>query len=110
MVIIRMARWGAKRRPFYRVVVTENSSKRDGRYIERLGFYNPVAKGQEVPFRIDTARVEYWLNQGAQISNSVKNLVKKQRAQLVNGPAQAEGAGESGDQPVSGEEAAQPSV
>ncbi len=96
MIKIRLARAGARKRPFYHVVVSPGLAKRDGRYIERLGFYNPQARGGEVPLRIDTGRVEYWLGEGAQISDTVKSLVRHQRARLV-GEAQAEaGVGEAG--------------
>ena len=101
MIKIRLARGGAKKRPFYHVVVSDNHAKRDGRYIERLGFYNPIARGGDVPLRIDTARVDYWLGEGAQISETVRKLVKQQRAQLVGQPEQAE----KGPAPVEGEQA-----
>jgi len=77
MVKIRLARSGAKKRPFYHVVVTDQRRSRDGRYIERLGFFNPVAVGGEVPLRINVERVEYWQGQGAQTSERVVNLVKR---------------------------------
>lgn len=76
MVRIRLARSGAKKRPFYHIVVTNKTSPRDGRYIERLGFFNPVAVGGEVPLRLDVERIEYWKSQGAQLSARVTNLVK----------------------------------
>ncbi|HIE54083.1 MAG TPA: 30S ribosomal protein S16 [Chromatiaceae bacterium] len=81
MVTIRLARTGAKKRPFYHLVVTDSRSPRDGRYIERLGFFNPVAKGQEEPLRIDLERVDHWVSQGAQISDRAKALVKQYRKQ-----------------------------
>lgn len=102
MIKIRLARGGAKKRPFYHVVVSDNHAKRDGRYIERLGFYNPVARGGEVPLRIDTARVDYWLKEGAQISATVKKLVREQRTNLV-GQAQPQAAEEAA--PAAGEAA-----
>ncbi|HET8881129.1 MAG TPA: 30S ribosomal protein S16 [Solimonas sp.] len=76
MVTIRLARAGAKKRPFYHVVATEKSSARDGRFIERLGYYNPNAKGQEQKLTLDLARVEHWQKNGAQLSERVAYLVK----------------------------------
>lgn len=76
MVKIRLARSGAKKRPFYHLVVTDQRNSRDGRYIERLGFYNPVAVGGEVPLRINVERVEHWQGKGAQTSERVLHLVK----------------------------------
>jgi len=67
MVTIRMSRGGAKKRPFYHVVVTDSRNRRDGRYIERVGFFNPVAKGNEEPLRLDMERINYWLSQGARL-------------------------------------------
>ncbi len=77
MVTIRLSRGGAKKRPFYHIVVTDSRNKRDGRFIERLGFFNPVARGQEETLRIDTDRVEYWLSQGAKASERVSALLKQ---------------------------------
>ncbi|PWG64610.1 30S ribosomal protein S16 [Sediminicurvatus halobius] len=79
MVTIRLARTGAKKRPFYHLVVTDSRNARDGRFIERLGFYNPVAAGQEVPMRIDLERVDHWLGHGAQASESASRLISKAR-------------------------------
>ena len=76
MVTIRLARGGAKNRPFYHVVVTDSRNSRDGHYIERLGFFNPVARGNEEKVRLDTARVEYWKSVGAQPSDRVAQLIK----------------------------------
>ena len=76
MVKIRLSRVGAKKRPFYHIVVTDSRNKRDGRTIERIGFYNPVATGQEQKLNIDTARIEYWLANGAQTSERVAKLLK----------------------------------
>ena len=76
MVTIRLARAGAKKRPFYHVVATEKSSARDGRFIERLGHYNPNAQGQEQKLVIDLGRVEHWTKNGAQLSDRVAYLVK----------------------------------
>ncbi|NOY71590.1 MAG: 30S ribosomal protein S16 [Gammaproteobacteria bacterium] len=76
MVTIRLARGGAKKRPFYHLVVTDSRSRRDSRYIERLGFFNPVARGNEEKLRLDSARIDHWLAQGAQTSDRVANLLK----------------------------------
>jgi small subunit ribosomal protein S16 len=77
MVTIRLARSGAKKRPFYHVVVTDSRNRRDGRYIERIGFFNPVATGQEVRLKIDQDRVQHWVSQGARTSDRVSRLVKE---------------------------------
>ncbi|MDD3762088.1 MAG: 30S ribosomal protein S16 [Nevskiales bacterium] len=76
MVTIRLARAGAKKRPFYHVVATEKSSRRDGRFIERLGHYNPNARGAEQKLVLDLQRVEYWRSNGAQVSDRVAHLIK----------------------------------
>ncbi len=80
MVTIRLARGGAKKRPFYHLVVTDSRNRRDGRYIERIGFFNPVATGQEERLRIDTERAEFWLGKGAQTSERVAKLLKENQA------------------------------
>ncbi len=80
MVTIRMARGGAKKRPFYQIVVTDSRNRRDGRFIERVGFFNPVARGNEERLRIDRERVDYWLSQGAQASDRVASLLKAKQA------------------------------
>jgi small subunit ribosomal protein S16 len=80
MVTIRMARGGAKKRPFYQIVVTDSRNRRDGRFIERLGFFNPVAQGNEERLRIDRERVDYWISQGAQTSERVASLLKAKQA------------------------------
>ncbi len=77
MVVIRLARGGAKKRPFYRIVVADKRSPRDGRFIEQLGFYNPNARGNEETLRIDSERLQHWLGKGAQMSERVAQLVKK---------------------------------
>jgi small subunit ribosomal protein S16 len=79
MVKIRLARSGAKKRPFYHIVVTDSRNKRDGRRIERIGFFNPVARGKEERLRLDLERVEYWTGVGAQLSERVNNLVGQAR-------------------------------
>lgn len=76
MVTIRLARGGAKKRPFYSVVVTDSRNARDGRFIERIGFFNPVARGQEERLRLNGERFAYWVSQGAQPSERVAQLAK----------------------------------
>ena len=76
MVIIRLARGGAKKTPFYNVVVADSRNRRDGRFIERVGFYNPSASASAEGLRIDLARVTHWQNNGAQLSDTVARLVK----------------------------------
>ncbi|MDO9213717.1 MAG: 30S ribosomal protein S16 [Methylococcales bacterium] len=76
MVTIRLSRGGAKNRPFYQIVVTDSRSGRDGRYIERVGFFNPLARGNEEKLRLDSERVAYWKANGAQTSERVAQLIK----------------------------------
>jgi len=76
MVIIRLTRGGAKKKPFYHVVVADSRRARDGRVIERIGFFNPLAKGQEERLRLDQSRIDYWIGQGAQPSDRVAKLIK----------------------------------
>lgn len=76
MVTIRLAVGGSKKKPFYHINVADKRDRRDGRYIERLGFYNPQARGNEQALRLDTDRVEYWLRQGAKPSDRVAALIK----------------------------------
>ena len=80
MVVIRLARGGAKKRPFYHVIVTDSRSARDGRNIERVGFYNPVASGGEQPLRVAFDRVEHWTGHGAQMSPTVKRLIEQAKS------------------------------
>lgn len=84
MVTIRLARGGCTERPFYHIVVTDSRKPRDGRYIERLGFYNPIAAGKEVALQIAEDRVHYWLSQGAQASEQVQSLLKKAKKEANN--------------------------
>ena len=79
MVTIRLARHGAKKRPFYHVTVAEKSAPRDGRFIERIGFYNPIAQGGEVPLSIDLTRFDHWLSQGALPTERVDQLAAQAR-------------------------------
>ncbi len=80
MVSIRLSRGGAKKRPFYHIVVTDSRNRRDGRYIERVGFFNPVAKGQEIRLNVDRERIEHWIGQGAQATDRVSQLLKEKAA------------------------------
>jgi len=83
MVVIRLARGGQKNRPFYHIVVTDSRNSRDGRYIERLGFFNPLAKGSEERLRLDEERVTHWRANGAQPSERVAKLIKDAKKQAV---------------------------
>lgn len=80
MVTIRLSRTGAKKKPFYHIVVTDSRKQRDGRSLERLGFFHPTATGQEVPFKLDMERVNYWIARGAQTSARVAKLIKDNAA------------------------------
>ena len=77
MVVIRLARGGAKKRPFFNLVVADSRRARDGRFIERIGFYNPVAPEGRERLRVDRERLEYWKGRGAQLSDTVARLVKQ---------------------------------
>jgi len=77
MVTIRLARGGAKKRPFFHLTVTDSRNARNGRFIERVGFFNPIAKGQEERLRVDAERIAYWQGQGARLSERVATLVKE---------------------------------
>jgi small subunit ribosomal protein S16 len=95
MVVIRLARGGAKKRPFYNLVVTDSRNRRDGRFIERVGFYNPIAGEGEEALRIAHDRVHYWRQRGAKLSDTVAMLVKRSPApgatatpEAVSAPAQ----------------------
>ncbi len=79
MVSIRLSRAGVKKKPFYHLVVTDSRNRRDGRYLERLGYFNPVGRDHEENLRIDLERVDYWIGQGAQPSERVKALLKAHR-------------------------------
>jgi len=76
MVTIRLARTGAKKRPFYHIVVADSRRARDGRYIERVGFFNPIAVGGDESLRIERDRIDHWISQGAQPSDRVAKLLK----------------------------------
>ncbi|UTW14419.1 30S ribosomal protein S16 [Marinobacterium rhizophilum] len=77
MVTIRLSRGGAKKRPFYHLTVADSRNARDGRFIERVGFFNPVARGQEESLRVDLERVQYWQDKGASLSERVAQLIKE---------------------------------
>ncbi|MFZ2990138.1 30S ribosomal protein S16 [Ideonella sp.] len=83
MVVIRLARGGSKKRPFYSVVVADSRERRDGRFIERLGFYNPMAKETEEGLRLALDRVTYWQEVGAQASDTVARLIDKAKAKAT---------------------------
>lgn len=83
MVRIRLSRGGAVKRPFYHIVVTDRRNRRDGRYIERLGFFNPIATGGEARLNVDLERADYWLAQGAAPSERVAKLLKEHRAPSI---------------------------
>jgi small subunit ribosomal protein S16 len=80
MVVIRLARGGAKKRPFYNIVVADSRNRRDGRFIERVGFYNPIATEKEEGLRLLLERISYWQERGAQLSDTVAGLVKRSGA------------------------------
>jgi small subunit ribosomal protein S16 len=80
MVVIRLTRGGAKKRPFYNIVVSDSRERRDGRFIERVGFYNPMASGGEEPLRVAIDRVGYWSSVGAKLSPTVARLVDQAKA------------------------------
>lgn len=79
MVVIRMARGGMKKSPYYRVVAADKRDPRDGRFIERLGFFNPVASGKAERLNLNLERIDHWVSQGAQMSDRVRSLVKELR-------------------------------
>jgi small subunit ribosomal protein S16 len=80
MVVIRLARGGAKKRPFFNIVVADARTRRDGRFIERVGFYNPVASGGEQPLRVAFDRVAHWTSHGARVSSTVERLLSQAKA------------------------------
>ena len=90
MVVIRLARGGAKKRPFYNIVVADSRSRRDGRFIERVGFYNPIAGAAQEGVRLSMDRITYWQQRGAQLSDTVAGLVKRAgKAAPAAAPAEA---------------------
>ena len=86
MLTIRLARTGAKKKPFYHIVVTDSRHKRDGRCLERVGFFNPLAEGREIPLKMDRERIDHWRSLGAQTSDRVSKLIK-QNAAVIDPPA-----------------------
>ena len=80
MVTIRLSRGGSKKRPFYHLNVSDSRTSRDGRFIERVGFFNPIAKGAEERLRVDNERIDYWMSKGAQMSDRVAHLVAGSKA------------------------------
>lgn len=80
MVIVRLARGGSKKRPFYSINVCDSRCRRDGRFIERIGYYNPMAAGQAVRLNVNQERLAYWQSQGAKLSETVARLVKEAKA------------------------------
>lgn len=83
MVVIRLSRGGSKKRPFYNIVVAEQKNRRDGRFLERVGFYNPMASGQAEGLRVALDRVEYWVSNGAQVSPTVTRLLRDAKSKAV---------------------------
>tara|TARA_B100001029_G_scaffold126353_1_gene105487 strand:+ start:402 stop:689 length:288 start_codon:yes stop_codon:yes gene_type:complete len=92
MVRIRLARHGSKKNPFYHITVADQRRSRDGRFIERLGYFNPVAKGNAQEYRIEMDRVDYWLSKGAQPTDMVKKLVSRARKETAEVPSKDEAA------------------
>jgi small subunit ribosomal protein S16 len=90
MVIIRLARGGAKKRPFFNIVVTDSRNRRDGRFIERLGFYNPIAGESEEGLRVAFDRIAHWQQKGAKLSDTVAGLIKKATEKATAGAAKAQ--------------------
>jgi small subunit ribosomal protein S16 len=80
MVVIRLSRGGAKKRPFYHIVVADKCRSRNGRFIEQVGYFNPIAAGKEIPLNINMERIQEWIGKGAQPSDRVKHLIKVHKA------------------------------
>ncbi len=89
MVVIRLSRGGSKGRPFFNIVVADKRVRRDGRFIERVGFYNPSARGGEEGLRVAQDRVSYWVGVGAQVSPTVERLLRTSQKTLAAAPAEA---------------------
>lgn len=83
MVVIRLARGGSKKRPFFNIVAADSRNRRDGRFLERVGFYNPVASGKAEGLRVAFDRLEYWVGNGAQVSPTVTRLVREAKAKAA---------------------------
>ena len=80
MVVIRLARRGAKKQPFYHITASDRRAPRDGRYIEKLGYYNPIARGQARRLEVDLERIDHWIGEGAQVNTTVRRLIKEARS------------------------------
>ena len=89
MVVIRLSRSGAKKHPFYHISITDKRNRRDGRYIARAGYFNPCARGKEVDLYLDLEKINFWVAKGAQLSDTVKQLIKKYQRSLAAKAAQA---------------------
>ncbi len=83
MVVIRLSRGGSKKRPFYNIVAADSRNRRDGRFLERVGFYNPVASGKAESLRVAFDRVDYWVKNGAQVSDTVTRLLRDAKAKAA---------------------------
>jgi small subunit ribosomal protein S16 len=83
MVTVRLTRAGVKKRPFYHIIVTDSRNKRDGRYIERIGYYNPIATAEEVELELNRERLDYWVAHGAKCSDRVKKLIKQDKTAVA---------------------------
>ncbi len=83
MVVIRLSRGGSKKRPFYNIVVAEQKNRRDGRFLERVGFYNPLASGNAERLRVAFDRVDYWVKNGAQVSETVTRLIRDAKSKVA---------------------------
>lgn len=86
MVRIRLTRGGAKKRPFYHIVAADKRCARDGRFIEKLGFFNPVSRGNEERIRLNLERIEYWVSQGAEPTDRVKSILKEAKKLAAANP------------------------
>jgi small subunit ribosomal protein S16 len=93
MVVIRLARGGAKKRPFFNIVVADSRNRRDGRFIERVGFYNPIATEREESLRVAADRIAFWQDRGAKLSDTVAGLVKRSAARAATVAAAPVAAG-----------------
>src|SRR5436305_12248716 len=100
MVVIRLARGGAKKRPFFNVVVADSRNRRDGRFIERVGFYNPIAGAADEALRLSLDRIEFWQQRGARMSDTVAGLVKKSAKAGAAGSAAASTSTSAEQQPA----------
>jgi small subunit ribosomal protein S16 len=92
MVVIRLSRGGAKKRPFYHVVIADKQRARNGRFIERVGYFNPIAAGKDIRLNLDIERIQQWIAKGAQPSDRVKSLLKNYQNNLAAPSAEAEEA------------------